>query len=241
MNFLENHDQLANSLRGLRLHQLASPAQLRALPTVLLLGPGTPMLFQGQEFAASAPFLFFADHNPELSRLVAQGRRQFLHQFPSIAADASQAHLAPPGADQTFAKCKLNLAERETHRESYALHQDLLRMRREEPVFSCPRACGVDGAVLGVEAFALRFFGERDETRLLLVNLGTDLSLECMPEPLLAPPRGAEWKTKWSSEDPKYGGAGTPPLNAAGRLHLPGHAAVVLEPQSHHGKPDPSD
>lgn len=241
VNFLQNHDQIANSLTGLRLHQLSSPGQLRALTTLLLLGPGTPLLFQGQEFSASAPFLFFADHNPELSRLVARGRRQFLRQFPSIASAPSQAYLAPPGAEQTFAKCKLDLAERETHREVYVLHQDLLRMRREDPVFSSPRAGGVDGAVLGVEAFALRFFGPGEETRLLLVNLGMELSLECMPEPLLAPPAVARWTTKWSSEDPKYGGAGTPPFDADGQWQVAGHAAVVFEPQSHHGKADPSD
>jgi maltooligosyltrehalose trehalohydrolase len=59
--FIQNHDQVANSLRGQRVHRLTSPARLRALTALLLLGPATPMLFQGQEFWASSPFLYFAD------------------------------------------------------------------------------------------------------------------------------------------------------------------------------------
>ena len=82
IDFLQNHDQIANSGRGLRAHQLASPARYRALTALTLLMPGTPMLFQGQEFAASSPFLFFADHVPELAALVREGRSTFLHQFP---------------------------------------------------------------------------------------------------------------------------------------------------------------
>ena len=58
VSYLENHDQVANSLRGMRLHQLTSPGRYRALTTLTLLGPGTPMLFQGQEFASSKPFLY---------------------------------------------------------------------------------------------------------------------------------------------------------------------------------------
>ena len=62
VNYVQNHDQVANSARGYRLHRLTSPGRYRALTAFLLLAPGTPMLFQGQEFAASSPFLFFADH-----------------------------------------------------------------------------------------------------------------------------------------------------------------------------------
>jgi len=96
VNCIQNHDQVANSLRGIRLHQLTSPGSFRAMTALLLLGPGTPMLFQGQEFAASTPFLYFADHNPELAKLVAAGRQQFLEQFPSIACAESTPCLANP-------------------------------------------------------------------------------------------------------------------------------------------------
>ncbi|HEV3496357.1 MAG TPA: malto-oligosyltrehalose trehalohydrolase, partial [Actinomycetes bacterium] len=81
VTFIQNHDQIANSGRGLRAHQLTSPGRYRAMTALMLLAPGTPMLFQGQEFAASAPFLYFADHKPDLAKLVHRGRREFLSQF----------------------------------------------------------------------------------------------------------------------------------------------------------------
>lgn len=69
-----------------------------------------------------------------------------------------------------------------------------------------------------------RFRGDR----LLILNLGTDLRLA--PEPLLAPPQGMRWAVLWSSEDPCYGGNGTPPLETDEHWYIPGHAAVVLTP-----------
>src|SRR6185436_9557828 len=84
VSFLQNHDQVANSAAGLRLHELTDLGRLRALTALLLLGPATPMLFQGQEFGASAPFLYFADHGRELAEQVRRGRADFLKQFPSL-------------------------------------------------------------------------------------------------------------------------------------------------------------
>ncbi|MBP2226829.1 maltooligosyltrehalose trehalohydrolase [Azospirillum agricola] len=248
VTFLQNHDQIANSGRGLRLHALTAPGRLRAMTALLLLGPGTPMLFQGQEFAASAPFLYFADHKAELAVLVAKGRAEFLSQFPSLADPAMRAELAAPHAGDSFRRCTLDHGERDAHAEVWALHRDLLRLRREDAVFATQGEGGVDGAVLGEEAFVLRFFGNEGDDRLLLVNLGRDLTLRVLPEPLLAPPLGRRWSPLWSSEDPRYGGCGVAPLEDAagpgaglpgagpgigsgeGGWRLPGHAALVLAP-----------
>jgi maltooligosyltrehalose trehalohydrolase len=190
------------------------------------------MLFQGQEFAASTPFLFFADHKPELARLVCEGRKQFVQQFPSVAAREVEDRLPNPCIEETFLRCKLDFGERESHAEAYAMHRDLLRLRREEPVFRAQRAHGVDGAALADEALVLRFFGERgEEDRLLVLNLGRDLDYFPSPQPLLAPPEGHAWTIQWSSEDPRYGGQGTAPLETADGWKIPGHAAVVLRPE----------
>jgi len=105
ITFLQNHDQVANSLRGQRLHQLTSPGRSRALTALLLLGPNTPMLFQGQEFAASAPFLYFADHEPELAAKVVEGRRKFLSQFRSMASVEMDPFIADPSDQNTFLRC----------------------------------------------------------------------------------------------------------------------------------------
>lgn len=227
--FIENHDQVANSAAGLRLHQLTSPGRYRAMTALLLLAPSTPMLFQGQEFSASPPFLYFADHQGELGQQVRQGRAQFLAQFASIATADMIPRLADPTALDTFERCKLDFAERHGHESIYVMHRDLIRLRRTDPVFARPRPRGVDGAVLGPEAFMLRFFGEGDE-RLLLVNFGADLALNPAPEPLLAPPLGAAWHLLWSSDDARYGGTGVPPLETRNNWRIPGHAAVVLQP-----------
>jgi maltooligosyltrehalose trehalohydrolase len=143
-----------------------------------------------------------------------------------------QQRFADPGDPATFERCKLDHSERETHREIYDLHRDLLKLRREEPVFSAQKRHGVDGAVLSPEAFVLRFFGDDGDDRLLIVNLGIDLHLDPAPEPLFAPPSDCEWTTQWSSEDPKYGGNGTPQRNSEEDWEIPGHAAVLLMPQS---------
>jgi maltooligosyltrehalose trehalohydrolase len=197
----------------------------------MLLAPGTPMLFQGQEFAASSPFLYFADHRPNLGAEVRRGRAEFLSQFQGIATAEMQQLLADPGDHQTFNCCKLDWNERERHAECYELHRDLLRLRKTDEAFRCQSAHAFDGAVLGTEAFLIRFFNNHGD-RLLIVNLGPDLRLETAPEPLLAPPEGQRWTILWSSENPKYGGSGTAPLETDDGWRLPGHAAVVLCPES---------
>lgn len=230
ISFIENHDQVANSARGLRVSRLTSPALLRALTTLLLLAPSTPMLFMGQEFASSAPFLYFADHETELASKVRQGRAEFLAQFRSVSAAETREHLQDPGDAETFERCKLDFRERETHGEVYELHRDLLRLRREDAVFRAQAPRAMDGAVLGSEAFVLRFFGRDSDDRLLVVNLGSDLNLNPAPEPLLAPPEGKVWEALLSSEDYAYGGTGTPPLETKNGWCIPGRAAVALRP-----------
>lgn len=230
VNFIQNHDQVANSARGWRAQRLTSPGLCRAMTALMILMPGTPMLFMGQEFAASTPFLFFADHNPEIAKLVQEGRRRFLAQFRSLALPEMWDYFADPCDPSTFGRSKLDHAEREKNHEVVQLYKDLLKLRRQEAVFCKARPHGVDGAVLSPDAFVLRYFGERDpsEDRLLVVNFGRDLHLSPAPEPLLAPPDQMEWDVLWSTESPRYGGA-TPPLDTVENWKIPGHAAVVLK------------
>jgi maltooligosyltrehalose trehalohydrolase len=227
--YLQNHDQIANSLRGRRMHSITSGGRLRALTALLLLGPNTPMLFQGQEFASSAPFLYFADHHPELAAAVSVGRAKFLKQFPSIASEDAANHLPNPELEETFLRCKLDAAECERHAEVFHLHRDLLRLRKDDPLLGKADRGTYDGAVLSDSAFVLRFFGRAQDDRLLIVNLGRRLHLHSAPEPLLAPVGSRAWKIAWSSEDPRYGGSGTPPLDAD--WQVPAEAAVLLVPQ----------
>jgi maltooligosyltrehalose trehalohydrolase len=228
VTFVQNHDQIANSGKGLRFHQLTSPGRTRAITALFLLMPGTPMLFQGQEFSASAPFLYFADHKPDLAKLVARGRVEFVQQFESVADPAITGLLQPPGEPSTLSLSKLDWAEFERHAHATALHRDLLRLRREDPVFARQQRGGVDGSVIGPEALLLRYFGESGDDRLMLVNFGRDLNPRSIPDPLVAPPDGRRWRLLWSSEHPDYGGTGTPRIETEKGWRVPGHAAVVL-------------
>ena len=227
ITYLQNHDQIANSLAGQRLGQLCDAPLLRALTTMWLLAPPTPMLFQGQEFGASAPFLYFAHHQPDLAKLVREGRREFLCQFPSVAAPGAAATLADPADRATFERCKLDFSERERNAPLFQLHKDLLALRRDDAVFSEQRAESMHGAVLSAQAFLLRFISAAGD-RLIVVNLGSELELAPAPEPLLAPPSGASWQTVLSSEDVKYGGAGYVPPHHDGMWRLSPRTASVL-------------
>jgi maltooligosyltrehalose trehalohydrolase len=235
VTFLENHDQVANTARGERLWRLASPSRYRALVALLLLGPGTPMLFQGEEFAASAPFLYFADHEPDLARQVRTGRASFLSQFPSMGSPEVVAGFAPPDDRETFEQCKLDFAERSIHKETYALYRDLLALRRLDAVFGRIHELSVEGAVLSSNALLLRVFGGGGDDRLLLTNLGVQQPLIPAPEPLLAPPAKRSWRTLFSTESPKYGGHGLPPLATDGRFHLLAESTIVLAADSGRG------
>jgi maltooligosyltrehalose trehalohydrolase len=226
--YLENHDQLANSPTGDRLHAVASPARLRALTALTLLGPATPMLFQGQEFAASSPFLYFSNQAAELSDSIREGRREFLAQFPSLTDPEVVAALPSPVDESTFDRSTIDPGERERHVAAYALHRDLLHLRRTDPVIRRAGRQRPDGAVLASEAFLLRYRGGPDGDRMLLVNLGCDLDLVPLPEPLLAPPSGSRWTVQWSSMSVRYGGFGMPPLRLHSRLLVPGESAVLL-------------
>ncbi len=229
VTFLQNHDQVANSGRGLPIGALTSPGRLRALTGFMLLGPAAPMLFQGQEFGSSRPFFFFADHNPELAKLVKAGRGEFLAQFPDLALEAMQAQLLDPADPQTFAKSRLDFSERERHADIYALHRDLLSLRRSDPVFRRPQPRGFDGAVLSDQAFVLRYFSEAGD-RLIVVNLGRDLNLASIADPLMAPPAGKRWKLLWSSDDFRYGGCGTPAPDHEAGWFIPGECTIALAP-----------
>jgi maltooligosyltrehalose trehalohydrolase len=232
VNFIENHDQLANSADGSRLHARTAPGRLRAMTALFLLMPGTPMLFQGQEFNSTRPFLYFADHKPELAAAVQKGRMEFVKQFPSLASAHMQAALAAPHDPDTFERCKLDWTECDRHDDCWRLHRDLLRLRRTDMAFRRQAPGAVDGAVLGPEAFVLHFDAEREgDERLLVVNFGPDLAVASLAEPLIAPPAGMRYFAQWSSEHPDYGGLGTPDVVTDDGWRVPGHSATVLKPE----------
>jgi maltooligosyltrehalose trehalohydrolase len=229
--FIENHDQIANTGRGERVRLPTSPARYRAMTALLLLGPWTPLLFQGEEFGASRPFMFFADlGDASVRNAIRKGRAEWLALFLSLTEQEALTTLPAPDDPEVFARCKLDFSERGKNRELYDMHIDLLKLRREDSRFRQQISDAVDGAVLGSASFVLRYFSTEKDDRLLLVNFGERRVLRPASEPLLAPPLGCMWETLWTSESPRYGGAGTA-LTATPELWvLPGEATVVLRP-----------
>ena len=235
---------MANSAWGLRGDQLTSRGRWRAMTALLLLGPGTPLLFQGQEFSASAPFLYFADFDEELNAAVREGRRKFLSQFPSVSNAARRGLLDDPAAVVTFERCRLDLRERESNAQTYALHRDLLRLRDDRSIQLRGDERGVDGAVLSSSAFALRFFmPRRADDRVLVVNLGADLRRRSIRRAAAGAARtGATGRSSGRSEDPSYGGGGIA-AGPAGRRALVrsrARARSLLAPQPRTLGPGPA-
>ncbi|MEO6951740.1 MAG: malto-oligosyltrehalose trehalohydrolase [Polyangia bacterium] len=228
VHFLQNHDQVGNTLYGERIVHTGNPGRIRALTALLLLGPATPMLFQGQEYGATSPFHYFADHEPELSAAVHAGRRGAFMGFASYGTPEAQALVVDPSAEATFQASKLDRSHANPHH--VALHKSLLALRRSDPTLSAQRRELVEGAVFGAHAFVLRWVDDAHGERLLVVNLGHELDLAIVAEPLLAPPFGGTWGVTWSSDDPCFGGPGAVHPCMGNGWRLPGESAVFLSP-----------
>jgi maltooligosyltrehalose trehalohydrolase len=143
IDFLQNHDQIGNRARGERLSMLTSPEALRAAAAVLLLAPSPPLLFMGEEWAASTPFLFFCDFEPELAHLVTEGRRREFAGFPEFADPRARETIPDPSAAVTFEHSVLDWDERgaEPHGSMLAHYRALLALRQAEIV---PRIDGLN-------------------------------------------------------------------------------------------------
>ena len=227
--FIENHDQIANTGLGDRPRFQTSPGRYRAITALLLLGPWTPLLFQGQEFGASGPFLFFADVGDVAVRDgICKGRAQLLAPFLSLTEDQTSRSLPAPDDPEAFSQCKLDFSERGKNRNLYNLHIDLLKLRREDSRFRQQSSGGIDGAVLAPASFVLRYFSQANDDRLVLVNLGERKHLDPASEPLLAPPSAYGWETLWSSESSLYGGADDVATATPEQWILPAESTVVL-------------
>jgi len=229
--FIENHDQIANTGSGDRPRFQSSAGRYRAFTALLLLGPWTPLLFQGQEFGASSPFLFFADVGDAAVReAIRKGRSELLAPFLSLSEKETSMRLPSPDDPNAFSMCKLDFSERETNRQLYDLHIDLLKLRREDSRFRLQQSDGIDGAVLGPTSFVLRYFSEANDDRLLILNFGKRQCLHPASEPLLTPPPGCRWETLWSSDSTRYGGTDDVATATAEQWSLPAEAAVALRP-----------
>jgi maltooligosyltrehalose trehalohydrolase len=172
--FLQNHDQVGNRAFGERLAALAEPEALAAATALLLLSPQIPMLFMGEEWGASAPFLFFTDHNAELAPLVTAGRRKEFAKFAAFQDPARRERIPDPNAEQTFRDSIPDPEEacRPPHDAVLALHRRLLALRRERIVPHLPGARALGAEAMGEKAVLARWRLGNGSILTLAVNLG---------------------------------------------------------------------
>jgi maltooligosyltrehalose trehalohydrolase len=229
--FIENHDQIANTGPGERPRFQTSPGRYRAVTALLLLGPWTPLLFQGEEFGASTPFLFFADvGNASVREATRKGRAELLAPFLSLTKAETLRRLPAPDDPEAFHRCRLDFSERTINRQLYDLHIDLVKLRREDSRLRQRDLGGIDGAVLGPLSFVLRYFSKENDDRFLLLNFGERYVVRPASEPLLAPPAGHRWEALWTSDSSRYGGADAVATATPQQWILPAESAVVLRP-----------
>ena len=228
---IQNHDQIGNRALGERLNALVTSAAYRAASCLLLLAPQTPMLFMGQEFAASAPFLYFTDHEPELGRAITAGRREEFAGFSAFSDPTMRRQIPDPQAEESFLRSKLDWGERERNVDVLALYTDLLARRREDAVLAEQDRLRMHAGAPTDQVVALHRWTDAGH-RLVLVNLG-DATRVRLADALGPGAPAGEWRLQWHSNEGRYGGDGSPPTLADGVVSLPASAAAVL----HHVAP----
>ena len=181
---LQNHDQIGNRATGDRLNHAVDPAAWRAASTLLLTVPMTPLLFMGQEWAASTPFQYFTDLEPALGRLVTEGRRAEFRHFPAFSDPGARLRIPDPQAPSTFAASKLRWEERATagHQLTLNLYRTLLGLRRRHPALGADEAACGDAVALDAATILMRRAAAGD-TFYVLARLRDrgEVSFECEP------------------------------------------------------------
>jgi maltooligosyltrehalose trehalohydrolase len=225
---LQNHDQVGNRALGERLNHQVPPAAYRAASALLLLSPYTPLLWMGQEWAASTPFQYFTDHPEELGRLVTRGRREEFGGFPEFSDPAMRERIPDPQADATFARSRLRWEERtrDGHAGVLSFYRELLALRRRHPALRERRRENWSVRALSPAALALRRRGD-DRELLLVVSLGDEGIELDLASSSIAPVAGT-WTLLLHSEEARFGGNAAAVQAGGGRLVLHGPCAALL-------------
>ncbi|WP_266364074.1 malto-oligosyltrehalose trehalohydrolase [Tellurirhabdus rosea] len=215
--FSQNHDQIGNRMLGDRISQLVSAEMLKLLPAAVFVSPFLPLLFMGEEWGETAPFLYFVSHtDPGLAEAVREGRKREFSYF------SGQGDPPDPTDEATFRQSKLqwNLRGQEPHQTLLRYYQALIRLRRQHPVLRRPdRSCVQVGHNEAQQTLWL--FRECGEERVLcLMNFSK--TPQSVPVPALSEP----WRLLFDSADPQWNGpAASPAVLENGR-------EVTLQPES---------
>jgi maltooligosyltrehalose trehalohydrolase len=227
---IQNHDQVGNRALGERLNHEIPPAVYRALSALLLLGPYTPLLWMGQEWAASSPFQYFTDHPAELGRLVTAGRREEFKHFSAFQDPGRRDLIPDPQAVETFERSRLVWGERGDPRHSgvLRLYRELLRLRASVPALRSSTRQTFRVGTIGEKALWLRRNATNDDW-LLVVALSGGLRADLEAEAGTRSPEGTAWQPSVWTEERRFGGdGGVGEISAGGELLLESAGAVLL-------------
>ena len=209
LHCISNHDQTGNRAVGDRLNQAISPEAYRAASAFLCLSPYMPLLFMGQEWAASTPFLFFTDHNEELGKLVTEGRRREFKSFAAFSDPEQRRKIPDPQARSTFERSKLDWNEPEAaeHAPVLALYRDCLGLRARNPAFRPATRDTWQVEKVGAECVAIAYRGE-GERWLVLCDLWGGHVVRLAEEWVATLPQDGRWRVALSSNEARFGGEG---------------------------------
>ncbi|HEU5040378.1 MAG TPA: malto-oligosyltrehalose trehalohydrolase [Gemmatimonadales bacterium] len=227
---IQNHDQVGNRAMGDRLNHSVPLPVYRALSALLLLSPYTPLLWMGQEWAASSPFQYFTDHPEELGRQVTDGRRTEFRQFSAFTDPAARERIPDPQAEETFLRSRLRWDEigRMPHAGMLALYRELLALRRGEPALRGRGRERFAAAALGDRGLALRRAAADGSAVLVVVALGEGVELDLRDRAETQPPRGRTWSLVLGTEEERFGGAGVAAPCDGALVALGSAGAIVL-------------
>ena len=219
---LQNHDQVGNRPFGDRMNNAASRADTLAATMLLLLLPQTPLVFQGQEFLASTPFLYFTDHPPKLGRQVTKGRRRDFAQFKAFEDEGLRESIPDPQDPLTFERSRLNHDEAKFGLGMLAVdyHRRLLEIRATDPVLRAYRGerCPIETKAAG-SAILVRFTVGESE-RWLAVNFGAEAAFQLS--------NSDQARIFIHTNESRFGGTGGSPEVRQGVLTVPAYSAVFV-------------
>ncbi len=227
---LQNHDQVGNRAHGERLHHQIDHAAFRAASLLLLTLPQTPLLFMGQEWAASTPFQYFTDHAEPLGGMVTAGRRREFAAFAEFANPLSRQRIPDPQAVRTFHDSRLRWRERtdEPHASMLRLYTAVLAFRATG--LAPPRGAGAVACALGDDTIGVQRKGAGGEQVVIVARLRGRGTVDLGKSTLTA--GVSQWTTIMTSEDAAFSPSPAAPAvdcrGSAPVIRFTGPAAVVL-------------
>ncbi len=229
---LQNHDQIGNRPRGDRLNDVVSPESWRAATVVLLTAPMTPLIFMGQEWAATTPFQYFTDLEPGLGVLVTAGRRREFAEFPEFSDELNRATIPDPQARSTFEASHLRWDERDEapHSFSLNLYRTLMALRLDHPTLGASSELQGDAMALDHDTIAMRR-ADGDDVFWIVARLRTSGIADLGPIAGAREKSDSSWRVWLTTEDPLFAPDPRPPVidPAVPTIHFERAGAVILK------------